>query len=352
MKRSARPSFARTPDRCRAISTAMQARLYELIWKRAVASQMESAELERTTVDVVSADKQDHAARHRHGHACSTASSRSTRKARTTRTTKTAPSCPRWRTASRSTVEKVTPEQHFTEPPPRYSEASLVKQAGRARHRPALDLCLDPLDLARPRLCEDGPQPLHSRRQGPARHHLPHQFLQPLCRNTTSPPIWKRSSTRSRTASSSWKAAAARFLEGFLGRDRRDQGPQDLAGHHRARRDPGPAHLPAGGGRRRSAQMPHLRQRPARSEARTFRRLRRLLELSRMPLHPPDRTSGRRSRQRAAAGAGQRSRNGRADHAAQRPLRSLRAARRRREAATLRHSQGHRPIAPSISNMR
>ena len=29
-----------------------QARLYELIWLRTVASQMESAELERTTVDI------------------------------------------------------------------------------------------------------------------------------------------------------------------------------------------------------------------------------------------------------------------------------------------------------------
>ncbi len=33
-----------------------QARLYELIWKRAVASQMESAELERTTVDIAAKD--------------------------------------------------------------------------------------------------------------------------------------------------------------------------------------------------------------------------------------------------------------------------------------------------------
>ena len=30
-----------------------QARLYELIWLRAMASQMESAELERTTVDIM-----------------------------------------------------------------------------------------------------------------------------------------------------------------------------------------------------------------------------------------------------------------------------------------------------------
>ena len=42
--------MARTPD---TISDALdpdQARLYELIWKRAVASQMASAELERTTI--------------------------------------------------------------------------------------------------------------------------------------------------------------------------------------------------------------------------------------------------------------------------------------------------------------
>ena len=43
-------------------------RLYELIWKRAVASQMESAELERTTVDIAAKVGGTHArpARHRH----------------------------------------------------------------------------------------------------------------------------------------------------------------------------------------------------------------------------------------------------------------------------------------------
>ncbi len=51
-------SFARTPDQVARYLNADAARLYELIWKRAVASQMESAEQERTTVDVISADKQ------------------------------------------------------------------------------------------------------------------------------------------------------------------------------------------------------------------------------------------------------------------------------------------------------
>ncbi|HEY5085110.1 MAG TPA: type I DNA topoisomerase, partial [Rhizomicrobium sp.] len=50
-------SFARTPDDVGRYLNEDAARLYELIWKRAVASQMESAEQERTIVDVVSADK-------------------------------------------------------------------------------------------------------------------------------------------------------------------------------------------------------------------------------------------------------------------------------------------------------
>ena len=44
-------SFARTPEKVARYLDADQARLYELIWKRALASQMESAEQERTTVD-------------------------------------------------------------------------------------------------------------------------------------------------------------------------------------------------------------------------------------------------------------------------------------------------------------
>src|ERR1700690_4472131 len=42
----------RTPDQVAKFVDRDQARLYELIWNRAVASQMESAELERTTVDI------------------------------------------------------------------------------------------------------------------------------------------------------------------------------------------------------------------------------------------------------------------------------------------------------------
>ena len=51
-KRSARPMCA-PPARCRASSSMpIRRRLYELIWMRTIASQMESAEIERTTVDI------------------------------------------------------------------------------------------------------------------------------------------------------------------------------------------------------------------------------------------------------------------------------------------------------------
>ncbi|TGR16251.1 DNA topoisomerase, partial [Mesorhizobium sp. M8A.F.Ca.ET.197.01.1.1] len=43
--------FKRTPASVRQYLDADQARLYELIWKRAIASQMQPAEIERTTVE-------------------------------------------------------------------------------------------------------------------------------------------------------------------------------------------------------------------------------------------------------------------------------------------------------------
>src|SRR5438874_4233213 len=49
-------SFARTPEKVRRYLPPDEARLYELIWKRALASQMESAEQERTTVSISSSD--------------------------------------------------------------------------------------------------------------------------------------------------------------------------------------------------------------------------------------------------------------------------------------------------------
>src|SRR5690606_13700177 len=45
-------SFDRTPDQVRRFLDPDQVRLYDLVWKRGIASQMASAEIERTTVEI------------------------------------------------------------------------------------------------------------------------------------------------------------------------------------------------------------------------------------------------------------------------------------------------------------
>ncbi len=104
------------------------ARLYELIWKRMMASQMAAAELERTSVDIVSSD----------GQLTLRASGQVVRfdgfltlyeegqdDAKGDDDDKRLPPVSEGSSADATTV---TPNQHTTEPPPRYSEASLVKR--------------------------------------------------------------------------------------------------------------------------------------------------------------------------------------------------------------------------------
>ena len=123
-------SFARTPDSVQ-LSGDMK-KLYTLIWKRAMASQMASAKLERTTVEIGDAaghvglratgqvirfdgflklyevtqpkadDKDDNNTDNNH--------------------------LPAMAQGEKSTAKQTKAEQHFTQPPPRYSEASLVKR--------------------------------------------------------------------------------------------------------------------------------------------------------------------------------------------------------------------------------
>ena len=120
-------SFARTPDKVARYLDSDHARLYELIWKRALASQMESAEQERTTVDVISAD----------GRATLRASGTVTlfdgflklyQEGRDDDSEREDGSLPALSPHETLSLLAVRDEQHFTEPPPRYSEASLVKK--------------------------------------------------------------------------------------------------------------------------------------------------------------------------------------------------------------------------------
>jgi DNA topoisomerase-1 len=122
---------ARRPKDVRSYLDADQSRLYELIWLRTMASQMESAELERTTADITAKvaarvidlratgtvikfdgfltlyheDMDDPAADDEEGKRL-----------------------PEMHAGENLDKRKIDASQHFTEPPPRYSEASLVKR--------------------------------------------------------------------------------------------------------------------------------------------------------------------------------------------------------------------------------
>jgi DNA topoisomerase-1 len=121
---------SRRPRDLRGKLDADQAKLYELIWQRAVASQMESAELERTTVDIAakvaarlldlratgSVIKFDGFLRlYQEGRDDDPEDEESRR-------------LPAMSAGEPLTKKQIAATQHFTEPPPRYSEASLVKR--------------------------------------------------------------------------------------------------------------------------------------------------------------------------------------------------------------------------------
>ena len=106
-----------------------QAKLYELIWTRAIASQMESAELERTTVEIES--KAD----------ARTLDLRATgqvvrfsgflelyQEGRDDEEDEESGRLPAMAEGEPLAREKIEATQHFTEPPPRFTEATLVKR--------------------------------------------------------------------------------------------------------------------------------------------------------------------------------------------------------------------------------
>ncbi len=120
-------SFARTPELVARYLDSDQARLYELVWKRALASQMESAEQERTTIDVGSPDGQT---RLRATGAVTLFDGflKLYQEGRDDEADGDDRRLPRLSVGDLLKLLAIRDEQHFTEPPPRYSEASLVKK--------------------------------------------------------------------------------------------------------------------------------------------------------------------------------------------------------------------------------
>ena len=118
---------ARTPKDVAPYLDEDQLKLYELIWKRTVASQMESAVLDQVGVDIPAADNS--LVLRATGSVISFYGFYKLYREGSDENGKDEKDriLPPLTEGTGVTPATVTPEQHFTQPPPRYSEASLVK---------------------------------------------------------------------------------------------------------------------------------------------------------------------------------------------------------------------------------
>ena len=108
-------------------------RLYELIWKRMVASQMEAARLDRTTVDIETPDGQTGLRATGQvvtfdGFLAVYEEGRDERQKGAEEDEDDTTRLPALKEGAKAKVDAIRTDQHFTEPPPRYSEATLVKK--------------------------------------------------------------------------------------------------------------------------------------------------------------------------------------------------------------------------------
>jgi DNA topoisomerase-1 len=123
---SIRPtSFGRDPDSLAGALKPDELRLYRLIWQRALASQMEAKELETTTVDLAAEAYELRATATR---TLFDGFARVYTEGRDEATDEDAEGrLPVLAEGDPTRVREVRPLQHFTEPPPRFTEASLIK---------------------------------------------------------------------------------------------------------------------------------------------------------------------------------------------------------------------------------
>jgi DNA topoisomerase-1 len=106
-----------------------QAKLYELIWTRTVASQMESAELERTTVEIdAKAGKRVLDLRATGQVVRFPGFLELYQEGRDDEADEDGGRLPKMKEGEPCSREKIDATQHFTEPPPRFTEATLVKR--------------------------------------------------------------------------------------------------------------------------------------------------------------------------------------------------------------------------------
>lgn len=119
-------SFWRTPDKLKEYLSRDQLRIYELIWKRALASQMSNCVYDQIGIDITVNDYNLHAGgrtikfpgfMHIYFEAIEEQDNNKEKE-----------SLPEFKVGEQCNLLKVFGDQKFTEPPPRYSEASLIKE--------------------------------------------------------------------------------------------------------------------------------------------------------------------------------------------------------------------------------
>jgi DNA topoisomerase-1 len=121
--------MGRLPAEVRRHLEPEQARLYELIWVRTVASQMESAELERTTADIAAQVGPRRLDLRATGQVIKFDGFLTLyNESRDDDPDEDEGRLPPMKTGDGLERRRINASQHFTEPPPRYSEASLVKR--------------------------------------------------------------------------------------------------------------------------------------------------------------------------------------------------------------------------------
>jgi DNA topoisomerase I len=121
--------LARLPSHVRRVLEPDLAKLYELIWTRTIASQMESAELERTTVDILAEAGRRKLDLRATGQVIRfDGFLKLYQEGRDDEDDQDGNRLPDMAKDEPLTKERIDATQHFTEPPPRFTEATLVKR--------------------------------------------------------------------------------------------------------------------------------------------------------------------------------------------------------------------------------
>ena len=273
-----------------------QAKLYELIWTRTIACQMESAELERTTVEILAeagARKLEFRAT---GQVVRFPGFLALyQEGRDDEEDEDSAKLPPMNAGEPLTKERIDATQHFTEPPPRYTEATLVKR-------------MEELGIGRPStyastlavLRDRDYVKLEKKRLIPEdKGRLVTAFLESFFARYVEYDFTAALEEKLDLVSNSeidWKDVLLDFWRDFsaaLGEIKDLRTRQVLDSLNELL---GPAYFPAARGRRRRAPLPVLREGAAFAETRQVRRLHRLLQLSRVPLHPRAFSRGRMGR--------------------------------------------------------